>query len=788
MGFFKKTIKNDIIFKVNNDLYTNDWMTKKRLTTKNLGSSFWTNDFDTSYYDYTKNDTQSLIKLAKYRRVLENFVKIMTGRDDIVVRYAEDGQSSTTGKIVFISSDISDGNFDATVGLALHEASHIVKSDMSLFKNLQVVISRSTTLCDKIMKKYNETDRDKVERFVYSKIKDLTNLIEDRRVDDFVYRTSPGYMIYYHALYGRYFNNDISTKVLLSKSLREENWNSYIYRTIHIMNPATKKTLDSLKNLKKIYDLIDLTNINRLKDTTESFHLAIDIFNIIENSVNPIKNLLKNQMKSKSGKQQKESEQGEQQGQSGDSSSEGQQEQNEQGQGQGQGSSNEKEKQEKQPQSSKDGKQQEKGEQGQSGDSSSGKEEQEKQEGEQGQDDGSSSGKEEQKNKDSQKQRCDDGDDGNYDSEKYGEHLSKYLSTEINLGDLSPEMRKYLDEINKALKTLGEFLDGEVQKASIKDNTRKSIDIIEQANVTISDVGSSGNGRKKCVLIKKMTSDLIHNGRFNNIFNMSSYNTEENQDSINEGIVMGTILGKQLKVRNEKQTLKYSRLEHGKIDTHLISELGYKDNNIFYKTITDKYNDVFMHISVDASGSMDGQKWHKTMKTVVAIAKATSMITGINLVISYRNSFDGDSGATQPFILIAYDSRTDNFMKIKTLFKYLYNGGITPEGLTFDTIVKEFPQFSVGMDMYFLNFSDGMPYFPNYSGEAGVKYTRDQIKKMEHLGVEVLSYYVRDSYDNNSSLTDFRKMYGKNAENIDISSIPNVARTMNKKFLAHESR
>ena len=66
-----------------------------------------------------------------------------------------------------------------------------------------------------------------------------------------------------------------------------------------------------------------------------------------------------------------------------------------------------------------------------------------------------------------------------------------------------------------------------------------------------------------------------------------------------------------------------------------------------------------------------------------------------------------------PAIFIAYDSRKDKINKIATLFKHITCPGITPEGLCFEAIQKEIVDGSGDMDSYFINFSDGAPYFEN---------------------------------------------------------------------------
>jgi nitric oxide reductase activation protein len=89
-----------------------------------------------------------------------------------------------------------------------------------------------------------------------------------------------------------------------------------------------------------------------------------------------------------------------------------------------------------------------------------------------------------------------------------------------------------------------------------------------------------------------------------------------------------------------------------------------------------------------------------------------------------------------------------------------------------------------GREQFFLNFSDGMPYFPgaNYGGQNAIEQTRTAIKKLRGMGMEIISYYVGGS-GHGSDGNDFRRMYGKDAQFIDVTSVIEVSKVMNKKFL-----
>ena len=138
--------------------------------------------------------------------------------------------------------------------------------------------------------------------------------------------------------------------------------------------------------------------------------------------------------------------------------------------------------------------------------------------------------------------------------------------------------------------------------------------------------------------------------------------------------------------------------------------------------------------------------------------------------------------------MIAYDSRVDKFTKVKNMFGHIRVAGTTPEGLCFESIMDEIVPTTKDRDSYFLNFSDGMPMFSNdtvsYYYDDALRHTKKMVNEMRTRGIKVLSYYIGDShYEREETMSDFKKMYGKDAEFVDVTSVMSISKTMNKKFL-----
>ena len=366
--------------------------------------------------------------------------------------------------------------------------------------------------------------------------------------------------------------------------------------------------------------------------------------------------------------------------------------------------------------------------------------------------------------------------------------------------ELTPNQKKQLEN---AIRKQEKFMNGDIQKKKVTKKDARDLKTIEDAGMTYETVGKDIGWKKKgvkCLVVRKLTNSLIEaSGDWESglgILSPTKYsryygNTDNVTGYVEDGIRLGTILGRKLQVRGESRETKWTRLDSGKIDKRLISELGFGNERVFNTSFVESYSDAFLHISVDASGSMSGDKWNKTMTSVVAICKAASMISNVDVVVSIRSTQDtnrrGRGSRTVPLILIAYDSRVDTFNKVKNMFGHINVSGTTPEGLCFEAISDEIIPTTKDRDSYFLNFSDGMPMFSSddlyyYNSEA-IGHTKKMVNDMRMKDIKVLSYFIGDGYDTDRYMEDFKTMYGKDAEFVDVTSVMSISKTMNKKFL-----
>ncbi len=715
-------------------------------------SSYWLRDdlFDDDsdvVVDKTEKKHSNLLALASYKRAVSNFVNIVTNENIKVVFDQRGDNSYTDGKTVTISSKMDDKEFDPTVGLALHEGSHIKLTDFNTLRKISnydfpqpIGYSYLSDLEAKHHMSYES-----VRSWVAGNIKDLLNVIEDRRIDYYIYSTSPGYKGYYHAMYDKYFNAKIIDKGLKSSEGRTEDWESYMFRIINITN--ANRDLDALPMLRKVWELIDLKNINRLQSTQQAFELACEVFKLVEDSLPPTEH----------------PENGD-----GDGDGESNSDDNEQQSGEGAGGGGDN--------SDTNGTDNTEGPEndGQSKQDSNGTDDS----------DGDADGDDVKSGRPSYNPNGAGGDGSN------NQIADKKVSS--GDGDLSDRQKKQLDN---AIKKQKDFQNGDIKKKKVGKGENQKLDTLSKAGIDEKlagkDYESSRYWRQDkatpVVVIRNFTKGLVDSDTIDMLSTYSWY-VERNQPAITKGTQIGTMLGKRLKVRSEERSLVTPRMKSGKISGRLLHELGMGNTQIFDQMVVNKHKPALIHISIDASSSMGGSKWTNSQTAAVAIAKAASMTSNLDVVISYRSiqQGGGSHNSVQPLMLIAYDSRTDKFSKIQQLFQYINPCGTTPEGLCFESILDDITKTNKGAESYFINFSDGWPGFQNsdidYCGEAAVIHTANQIKKMRMAGVNVLSYFIEERRGYGGAIDNFKAMYGKSAEAIDVTSLIPLARTLNKMF------
>lgn len=698
-------------------------------------SSFWMDDLVTKKEDSAEKF--DLIKMAQYQRAISNFVKIVSRRD-IPVKFNSADTSYTDGKTeVVISSNVNEKSFDATAGLALHEASHIIYTDFDILPKYfpQYVYSLKDSftamyMSDRAMVEswspFITQNLDKVndlKDFDQQYIFALSNWIEDRRIDNLVFKSSPGYKSYYHTLYEKYYLSDSMTKMLQSSEYREENPNSYKVRVLGLINPASDR--NALIGLRSIINLIDLHNIDRLKNTTDSVELAYRVADLIA------KYCLKYKDEQNANPQPQPQPNNQSQPQVGDNGPQGNEPQD------GEGDPND------------------------NGDSA------------EGSDPITTPGNGPMSQKDLDK-------------------ASKVMEEIENLIKGEAKKTKMTAHNNRIVKSLAGNVDTSVDTVIFQGQKVPVIHVRLSPNMIRNHAADGPVSH--CV--QEYCTEHLKTGNHWSIVPPDPTNgwgwrgnyIKEAGEVVKKGLALGTMLGKKLQVRDQVRDTRFNRLKTGKIDNRLLYQCGYDVMNIFEQVKVDKYTPSILDISVDASSSMNGTKWKNTQIAILAIAKAASMIQNLRVKVSYRyNPRVGKQDAAM--FLDAYDSKRD---KIKHLEDAVFV--LRPDNCTVDSLITAYQlkknlitPGSTDVKSYFLNFSDGGPGANvgnvHYGGIEAHKHIGKCRRDIEAMGVTVLSYFIGNPGNNDAK--QFTDDWGvRNAAFIDVTELLPLAKSLNNMFLS----
>ena len=726
-----------------------------------------------NYFDQNLSSGEELIfsinmvRLSSVRKAISNFVKILT-RQDIPVYFNDaDTTANFGGKTIYISAEINNKHdFDVAVGQALHEAAHTLLTDFDATKIAYTNIPHHIF----VKSDAKGIRRASLEKFIHT----MWNVIEDRYIDDYVFECAPGYRGYYVSLYDRFFNNPRIDEYLKGDMFRYPSLDSYAFRIINFTNENTDLT--ALPRLDDIADIIDIAHISRLKTTQDRLNTAFQVVDVVLDC------LEKESAQDFSGQAAAKA-----------TNSNGLAKPEDFfdfGDNDGENKESEKDNSSA-PENSTENET--------SGDNG----------GDANDDDDDDDESKDEAEVDVGKDMVQEMSDVMTGKDTEPETLkeNKQAVTKISNDDIDKRLAKDLKEITEDQR---KFLRGELPKATITPQQKQLLDLIEKHGIVLVRVDApellSGNGNFKvdCIVVQSMTKDLVLSGE--EMFPLCSimkFGKETPQppekvaEAVKKGIALGSKLGRKLQLRNEITQTKNIRKRSGKIFRRQLHEAAFDAEDLFYNIRIEQHNQATLHISVDASSSMQGTKWYQTMTSVVAICKATSMIDNIHVTVSFRAT--QLVGTTHlPYIVLAYDSKKDSFNKVRTLFPYLKPNGFTPEGLAYGALMGLFENITPDEeDRYFLNLSDGEPCLHitvpnvgilNYFDEAGVSHTKKQVDKLRAKGLNILSYFIDDSSVTDttakSRLTrNFQKMYGKNAAFINVESIVELAKTMNHLFL-----
>jgi len=255
--------------------------------------------------------------------------------------------------------------------------------------------------------------------------------------------------------------------------------------------------------------------------------------------------------------------------------------------------------------------------------------------------------------------------------------------------DAEEEERKELDAAAQFLLQLQqEFMDGDIERSDVSDSEAQIIQASATGDIELRTQDDDGKTLTTyvCKNYSERSLEALE-AICSNISTDVDYSFSDIDDlqlTIEDGLKYGKRLAKLITIRNEDRTLVNPGQRSGKVFKRHLHKIGNDNESIFYNILSENFEPVTMHISIDASGSMGSgrdSRFHKAMYMAVALAVVADSTTNVDVVISFRGqsrsgfsdyNFDPNISLNStyyplPFMLIAYDSRVDSILKIKKL-------------------------------------------------------------------------------------------------------------------------
>lgn len=743
----------------------------------------------------------------KMMRAVGNFVRILNPTRDIKVRYAIHGESFATGNEVTIAFDISDSDFDYAVGLALHEGSHILRTcpfylrhqaafieEMLRYVNTQIGDPRESVarfctsfaarkgnkglatgqqlrrlahfvidnvpgaLLPPVGPRYTAAASEAAEaatKWYFDRVFWVLNVLEDRRIDHDTIADNPGYAIYYKALYDKYWlGTEISEtfdKVVRGEVKLPVSIEGYMFAITNMVNPRFRS--DLLPGLDEIMAIVDVKRIGRLRNTFETADLGFRVYEIIAREVAKAEA----EQKAKGEAKQKQDKQ--------------KQDQDAQGEGEGEGGDRE-ERDDEGSDGGSEGKERDDESEGSgSGDDTEDEDDGEDDESDESGDDDGGTAEGEDSDGDRSKGRKTRGA-RNEASDKRGEDGE----TEDDEGDMLAD-----DEIARIMRDVKALVDGRVKKAGTTKETAQQVEQVGSMKIDKTSVGYAGQKVPVKIFknIKQM-SELLPGGQ--------RYSDSRLTAAVEQGLRDGKRIASMLQFRRESRTERSTHLVQGGIDKRLLYSAGFGAENIFQVKSTSQFKEIYVRLSIDCSGSMQGEKLTSSVKLAAMMVTALRQY-GAHVVIDTRVASDYATGVC---VVEVFNSNFHSEKQLKQNLSHLKATGGTPESLCFEAIEEDMKRDSQGKESYFVNISDGEPGVTvngvSYGGFSAVEHCAACIRRMEKAGTQVLSYFISTRFswqtDKLEPSSDFVAMYGAhNAFALDCKDIARIAKAINKKLL-----
>ena len=331
------------------------------------------------------------------------------------------------------------------------------------------------------------------------------------------------------------------------------------------------------------------------------------------------------------------------------------------------------------------------------------------------------------------------------------------------------------EEINKILDRQIKILSHQFDKKKLNSSTKQEVDNISQLKLE----------KKQSKFNSKLITTFVFNDLSHNRISSNKSISPENLQAITKGLILSNKLKEKLQLRNSIKETIFNKKPTGKLDKKQLYSSTFNDN-IFYTKHIEQHGDAYIHFSIDASSSMQ-RSWNKVIIILISLIKSFKPFPDIKVIVSFRTSFIYKE-EIYPVVYIVFDSHKSQLESFIRFLKFYNPNGLTPDGLCFNSILNKIEKESKNKKSYFVNISDGLPYFKNkdigYHDELAEDHTRIEIGKIKKAGLDIMSYYVGGETKDKKLESRFKKIYGKNSEIIyDLNNPIKIINSVNNLFL-----
>lgn len=217
-------------------------------------------------------------KLHEQKQTVEDYIRIISSRDDINVQYVQKKNETDCNTTIWISPDFDKYGLEFVTAIAMHEASHIVYTDTELINSIKDIDESFFSIG--VSKNYSIEE---LREFHFN----IFNLLEDMRIDMLTYDDSVGYRKYYLRMYNYFWQESELKNAIHDEKFMKEDIRSYI---VHLALMGSENfNKNAVKKISEIHDFV-FSKLALSSTCEDVLEMANHVYTLIESSLDKKEN------------------------------------------------------------------------------------------------------------------------------------------------------------------------------------------------------------------------------------------------------------------------------------------------------------------------------------------------------------------------------------------------------------------------------------------------------------------------------------------------------------------